>query len=55
MKEKMNLADGVKEADGSSSDDSSSDDNSEGGVQRKDSKLSTQVQTDVRTGSGESS
>lgn len=45
MKEKMNLADGPN--------DSNSDD--EGVVHRKDSKLSTQVQTDVRTGSGESS
>jgi hypothetical protein len=36
MKEKMNLADGVKEAD-----DSSSDSDDSGNVQRKDSKLST--------------
>jgi hypothetical protein len=36
MKEKMNLADGVKDADDSSSDDSDGE-----GIQRKDSKLST--------------
>jgi hypothetical protein len=38
MKEKMNLADGVKEAD-----DSSSSDEDSSRVKRKDSKLSTQV------------
>jgi hypothetical protein len=54
LKEKMNLADGVKEADSSSDDDSHS-------VQRKDSKLSTKVNsgsngmTGARTGSAEDS
>jgi hypothetical protein len=54
MKEKMNLADGVKEADSSSDEDDHS-------VRRKDSKLSTKVNTGsngltgARTGSGGSS
>jgi len=54
MKEKMNLADGVKEADSSSEDDNQS-------VHRKESKLSTQVNsgsnglTGARSGSAESS
>lgn len=46
MQEKMNLADGVKDSDDSSSDES------ESGVQRKDSKLSTQVQTNEKPSSG---
>lgn len=46
MKEKMNLADGVKEAD-----DSSSSDEDSSRVNRKDSKLSTQVQTGLHPSS----
>lgn len=48
MQEKMNLADGVKDA-GDSSDESDDDDDES--MHRKDSKLSTQVQTNIHPSS----
>lgn len=49
MQEKMNLADGIKVGPEDSSSEEEND--QEDGIQRKDSKLSTQVQTNLEPSS----